>query len=82
MRLSTLTSLFALSLVSTSLAAPPKAVDAKGRAATPADDIDTSGEKVTDGGSETGTTFNGQHVPPFPEIEGPKIDQTIKEGYW
>lgn len=80
MRFSTLANLLALSLVSTSLAAPPK--DAKGRAATPADAIDTTGEKVTDGGSETGTTFNGQQVPPFTEIEGPKIDQTIKDGYW
>lgn len=44
--------------------------------------MNDAGEKVTDGGSETGTTFNGQHVPPFTEIDGEKIDETIKDGYW
>lgn len=82
MRLSTLTSFFALSLVSTSLAkasgAKDSAVDADG-ATSP---INDAGVKVTDGGAETGTTFNGQRVPPMTEIEGAKIDETIGKGYW
>ena len=81
MRFSTLSSLFALSLVSTTLAAPPKAAgktDVEGGKSP----LNDAGEKVTDGGSETGTTFNGQHVPPFTEIDGEKIDETIKDGYW
>ena len=28
------------------------------------------------------TIFNGVEVPPIPEIDGEKFNETVKEGYW
>jgi len=91
MRFTTVARLFALSLVSSALALPP--LDVAGRAEAPelaarADKdggkspVNDAGSKVTAGGAETGTTFNGQSVPALLEINGAKIDETIGKGYW
>ena len=91
MRLSSIASILTFTLASTVLAAPPPVV--AGRADAPevagssnkdggSSPIDDMGRKVTAGGAETGTKFNGQQVPAILEIEGAKIDETISKGYW
>lgn len=32
--------------------------------------------------ADTGTIFNDKHVPPMTELEGPKIEEQIRDGYW
>lgn len=83
--------LLALALVSTALAAPPADVGGRVEVAEAALDLAPKPEEkpeaadsadTTDGGSDTGTVFNGQKVPPMTEISGDKIDATIGKGYW
>ena len=92
MRATLLSRLLTLTLLTTAFAAPP--ADTKGRAEVPAAALDVPQPQtqaqseaadtatVTDGGSETGTKFNGHSVPAITEINGQKIDQTIEHGYW
>ena len=42
---------------------------------------DTSTEELENDGPDP-TIFNGQEVPPIPEIEGEKFNETVAEGYW
>jgi protein disulfide-isomerase len=42
---------------------------------------DTSTEELENDGPAP-TVFNGQEVPPIPEIEGEKFNETVAEGYW
>ena len=74
MRISVLSWLSAAALILPTLAAPPAAVLA-------GDAID--GETPAKGGEGTDyTVFNGVKVPKMKEIEGDKLEETIKDGYW
>lgn len=80
--------LLSLALASTTYAAPTERAAAGVAVAGPELEEAASTEKVnspgepTDGGSDSGTTFNGQRVPAVTEIGGSTIDETIGKGYW
>ncbi|THV89081.1 thioredoxin-like protein [Aureobasidium pullulans] len=62
--------------------------DAPAAPASPAKDPEVKGETikdpVTDGADSgpKGTVFNGQSVPPIPELSGTTLDQDISKGTW
>ena len=66
-------------LTTSAIAAPP----AQGKAKDGLAEEAIQGETVLgDGEAEAFTTFNNIKVPPMPDIEGDKFDDTVKDGYW
>ena len=66
-------------LTTSAVAAPP----AEGKAKEVLAEEAIQGETVVGNGeAEAFTTFNDIEVPPMPDIEGDKFDNTVKDGYW
>ncbi|EME79115.1 uncharacterized protein MYCFIDRAFT_51000 [Pseudocercospora fijiensis CIRAD86] len=81
MRTSSIWRWFALPLLVSAGATP----HSEGRIEHEAAQLATPGKRLVkraDDATSEGTTFNSKKVPPFPELPGDKIDDSIKDGYW
>lgn len=86
MRSSYLLRLLALPLISSAFAArieqPAAALTLPKRAEAAGGAFEGHDDKTSTNGGLTGTTFNGQNVPPGIELEGATLDEQITDGYW
>ncbi|KAF7195259.1 hypothetical protein HII31_03465 [Pseudocercospora fuligena] len=82
MRSSSIWRWLALPLLVSAAATP----DSEGRIEHEAAQLATPGKRLVkradDATTSEATIFNSKKVPPFPELPGDKIDESIKDGYW